>query len=238
MKVRLGYSNYLFYERSEIMFNIPTDWAYILKEEMAKPYFQKLEHFVIEQYEQKTVYPPKEKIFAALEYTPFDKVRVVILGQDPYHGPNQAHGLSFSVEKHVKIPPSLKNMYKELQDDLQISPPNHGNLMKWATQGVLLLNTVLTVEAGKANSHKNQGWEQFTDAIIQKLAERKEPVIFVLWGAPAQKKEQLIGRNSQHTIIKAPHPSPLSAYRGFFGSKPYSQINTILKDQPIDWTIS
>ena len=220
------------------MFNIPTDWAYILKEEMEKPYFQKLEHFVIEQYEQKTVYPPKEKIFAALEYTPFDKVSVVILGQDPYHGPNQAHGLSFSVEKHVKIPPSLKNMYKELQDDLQISPPNHGNLIKWATQGVLLLNTVLTVEAGKANSHKNQGWEQFTDAIIQKLAERKEPVIFVLWGAPAQKKEQLIGRNSQHTIIKAPHPSPLSAYRGFFGSKPYSQINTILNDHPIDWTIS
>lgn len=220
------------------MFNIPTDWAYILKEEMSKPYFQKLEHFVIGQYEQKTVYPPKEKIFAALEYTPFDKVRVVILGQDPYHGPNQAHGLSFSVEKHVKIPPSLKNMYKELQDDLQISPPNHGNLIKWATQGVLLLNTVLTVEAGKANSHKNQGWEQFTDAIIQKLAERKEPVIFVLWGAPAQKKEQLIGRNSQHTIIKAPHPSPLSAYRGFFGSKPYSQINTILNDHPIDWTIS
>ena len=220
------------------MFNIPTDWAYILKEEMSKPYFQKLEHFVIGQYEQKTVYPPKEKIFAALEYTPFDKVRVVILGQDPYHGPNQAHGLSFSVEKHVKIPPSLKNMYKELQDDLQISPPNHGNLIKWATQGVLLLNTVLTVEAGKANSHKNQGWEQFTDAIIQKLAERKEPVIFVLWGAPAQKKEQLIGRNSQHTIIKAPHPSSLSAYRGFFGSKPYSQINTILNDHPIDWTIS
>jgi len=238
MRVRLRYSIYLFYERGEIMFNIPTDWAYILKEEMSKPYFQKLEHFVIGQYEQKTVYPPKEKIFAALEYTPFDKVRVVILGQDPYHGPNQAHGLSFSVEKHVKIPPSLKNMYKELQDDLQISPPNHGNLIKWATQGVLLLNTVLTVEAGKANSHKNQGWEQFTDAIIQKLAERKEPVIFVLWGAPAQKKEQLIGRNSQHTIIKAPHPSPLSAYRGFFGSKPYSQINTILNDHPIDWTIS
>lgn len=220
------------------MFNIPTDWAHILKDELSQPYFQQLEQFVTEQYKQTTVYPPKEKIFAALEHTPFDKVRVVILGQDPYHGPNQAHGLSFSVEKNVKIPPSLKNMYKELQDDLNIPQPTHGNLTKWATQGVLLLNTVLTVEAGKANSHQNQGWEKFTDAIIQKLADRKEPVIFVLWGAPAQKKEKLIGHNSQHTILKAPHPSPLSAYRGFLGSKPFSKINEILKNNPIDWKIS
>lgn len=220
------------------MFNIPTDWAHLLKDELSQPYVQQLEQFLTEQYKQTTVYPPKDKIFAALEHTPFEKVRVVILGQDPYHGPNQAHGLSFSVEKNVKIPPSLKNMYKELQDDLNIPQPSHGNLIKWATQGVLLLNTVLTVEAGKANSHQNQGWEQFTDAIIQKLAERKEPVIFVLWGSPAQKKEKLIGRNPQHTIIKAPHPSPLSAYRGFFGSRPYSQINAILNKDPIDWSIS
>ena len=220
------------------MFNMPTDWAHILKDELSKPYVQQLEQFVTEQYKQTTVYPPKDKIFAALEHTPFDKVRVVILGQDPYHGPNQAHGLSFSVEKNVKIPPSLKNMYKELQDDLNIPQPTHGNLTKWANQGVLLLNTVLTVEARKANSHQNQGWEQFTDAIIQKLAERKEPVIFVLWGAPAQKKEKLIGSNPQHTILKAPHPSPLSAYRGFFGSKPYSRINAILNDNPVDWSIT
>lgn len=220
------------------MFNIPEDWAYLLKNELEKPYFQQLQQFVTEQYNKTTVYPPKEKIFAALEHTPFDKVRVVILGQDPYHGPNQAHGLSFSVENEVKIPPSLKNMYKELQDDLKIPQPPHGNLIKWATQGVLLLNTVLTVEAGKANSHQKQGWEQFTDAIIQTLAERKEPVIFVLWGAPAQKKEKLTGQNPQHTILKAPHPSPLSAYRGFFGSKPYSKINAILNESPIDWTIS
>ena len=220
------------------MFNIPEDWAYLLKDELDMPYFQQLQQYVENEYKQTTVYPPKEKVFSAFEHTPFDKVRVVILGQDPYHGPNQAHGLSFSVEKDMKIPPSLKNMYKELQDDLNIPQPTHGNLTKWAKEGVLLLNTVLTVEAGKANSHQKRGWEQFTDAVIQKLAERKEPVIFVLWGAPAQKKEKLIGSNSQHTILKAPHPSPLSAYRGFFGSKPYSKINVILNDNPIDWAIS
>ena len=153
------------------MFNIPKDWAYLLKDELEKPYFQQLQQFVENEYKQTTVYPPKEKVFAAFEHTPFDKVRVVILGQDPYHGPNQAHGLSFSVEKDMKIPPSLKNMYKELQDDLNIPQPTHGNLTKWAKEGVLLLNTVLTVEAGKANSHQKRGWEQFTDAVIQKLAE-------------------------------------------------------------------
>lgn len=218
------------------MLTIPNGWTSVLKEEITKPYFEQLQHYLLNQYNEATIYPKKENIFKALELTPFNKVKVVILGQDPYHGENQAHGLSFSVEKGEKIPPSLRNMYKELYDDLGMEPALHGDLTSWAKQGVLLLNTVLTVQAGKANSHKNKGWEQFTDCIIEQLAKRSEPVIFVLWGGPAQKKEELIKPYSQHSIIKAPHPSPLSAYRGFFGSKPYSKINSLLNEK-IDWTI-
>ena len=218
------------------MLTVPSGWSFVLQDEMTKPYFKELHQFITKQYNETTVYPAKENIFKALELTPFNEVKVVILGQDPYHGENQAHGLSFSVERGEKIPPSLRNMYKELFDDVGIEPATHGNLMSWAKQGVLLLNTVLTVQAGKANSHKNKGWEQFTDRIIEELAKRNEPVIFVLWGAPAQKKEALIKQYPQHAIIKSPHPSPLSAYRGFFGSKPYSKINTLLAEK-IDWTI-
>ena len=218
------------------MLTVPSGWSFVLQEEITKPYYNELLQFLTKQYSETAIYPAKENIFKALELTPFNEVKVVILGQDPYHGENQAHGLSFSVERGVKIPPSLRNMYKELFDDLGIAPATHGNLTSWAKQGVLLLNTVLTVQAGKANSHKNKGWEQFTDTIIVELGKRSEPVIFVLWGAPAQKKEALIKQYPQHAIIKAPHPSPLSAYRGFFGSKPFSKINTVLAEK-IDWTI-
>ena len=176
----------------------------------------------------------------ALHTTGYSDVKVVILGQDPYHGPNQAHGMSFSVKPGVPQPPSLKNMLKELQDNLGYPIPDHGYLMKWAQQGVLLLNTVLTVRAGEANSHKGKGWEQFTDAIITKLAERQKPIIFVLWGRPAQAKKSIIARHPQHVILEAPHPSPLSAHRGFFGSKPYSKINEQLiawGEKPIDWQL-
>ena len=218
------------------MFTVPSGWSCVLQDEITKPYYNELLQFLTKQYSETTIYPRKENVFKALELTPFNEVKVVILGQDPYHGENQAHGLSFSVERGEKIPPSLRNMYKELNDDLGIEPATHGNLTSWAKQGVLLLNTVLTVQAGKANSHKNKGWEQFTDRIIVELGRRSEPVIFVLWGAPAQKKEMLIKQYPQHTIIKSPHPSPLSAYRGFFGSKPYSTINSILKEK-INWAI-
>jgi uracil-DNA glycosylase len=218
------------------MFTVPSGWSCVLQDEITKPYYNELLQFLTKQYSETTIYPRKENVFKALELTPFNEVKVVILGQDPYHGENQAHGLSFSVERGEKIPPSLRNMYKELNDDLGIEPATHGNLTSWAKQGVLLLNTVLTVQAGKANSHKNKGWEQFTDRIIVELGRRSEPVIFVLWGAPAQKKEMLIKQYPQHKIIKSPHPSPLSAYRGFFGSKPYSTINTILKEK-INWAI-
>jgi uracil-DNA glycosylase len=218
------------------MFTVPSGWSCVLQDEITKPYYNELLQFLTKQYSETTIYPRKENVFKALELTPFNEVKVVILGQDPYHGENQAHGLSFSVERGEKIPPSLRNMYKELNDDLGIEPATHGNLTSWAKQGVLLLNTVLTVQAGKANSHKNKGWEQFTDRIIVELGRRSEPVIFVLWGAPAQKKEMLIKQYPQHKIIKSPHPSPLSAYRGFFGSKPYSAINTILKEK-INWAI-
>lgn len=216
------------------------DWQQLLEEEFEKPYYEQLRKFVAEEYSKGPVFPPKDEVMQALQTVSYEQVKVVILGQDPYHGPNQAHGMSFSVKKGVRQPPSLKNMLKELQDDIGCKIPDHGYLMKWAEQGVLLLNTVLTVRQGEANSHKGHGWEQFTDAVITKLAGRKQPIIFVLWGRPAQMKKSIIAQHPQHVILEAPHPSPLSAHRGFFGSKPYSKINTQLLawgQQPIDWQL-
>lgn len=218
---------------------LKNDWAELLQGEFNQAYFQSLQQFLLHEYEQHTVYPAMEHIYNALHYTPYNKTRVVILGQDPYHGPNQAHGLSFSVPKGVKQPPSLKNILKELQDDIGISIPSHGCLEPWTKQGVLLLNTVLTVRDGEPNSHAGRGWEQLTDEIIRKLNHKGDPVAFVLWGKPAQQKLRLI-TNSNHFLITAPHPSPLSAHRGFFGSKPFSKINQWLNDQgrkAIDWTL-
>lgn len=216
------------------------DWQEMLASEFEKSYYEELQQFVTKEYAMGTVYPPKEEVMNALHLTAYSDVKVVILGQDPYHGPNQAHGMSFSVKPGIPQPPSLRNMLQELRDDIGCPMPDHGYLMKWAEQGVLLLNTVLTVREGQANSHKGQGWEQFTDAIIAKLAERKDPIIFVLWGRPAQTKKSIIQQFPQHVIIEAPHPSPLSAYRGFFGSKPYSNANAQLiawGKAPIDWSL-
>lgn len=218
---------------------IPDGWKTILNDEIKKDYYQQLAQFLETEYSNDIIFPKKENIFKALEATPFDDVQVVILGQDPYHGDNQAHGLSFSVLPGEKIPPSLKNMYKELASDLEIEESNTGYLMPWAKQGILLLNTVLTVRKGQANSHKGKGWETFTDAIIQTLNKRDDPIIFVLWGKPAQQKKKMIDTN-KHFFVEAPHPSPLSAYRGFFGSQPFSQINTLLEKQgknPINWKL-
>ncbi|KOP77907.1 uracil-DNA glycosylase [Lysinibacillus sp. FJAT-14745] len=220
----------------------PNDWQEILVEEIEKTYYTKLRQFVADEYATQTIYPPMNDVMNAFYTTTYHDVKVVILGQDPYHGPNQAHGLSFSVMPGIPHPPSLRNMLKELQDDLGCPIPQNGTLTKWAQQGVMLLNTVLTVRAGQANSHKEQGWEQFTDAVIDKLASRDKPIIFVLWGKPAQRKKLLIRKYSTpHLILEAPHPSPLSAYRGFFGSKPYSKINAQLVEwgeQPIDWSLA
>ncbi|MFB6466290.1 uracil-DNA glycosylase [Cytobacillus sp. Hz8] len=218
---------------------LPDDWLEMLEEEFEKPYLINLKHFLLKEYKQGTVYPKQSDVFNALNYTPYKNVKVVILGQDPYHGENQAHGLSFSVKKGVDIPPSLRNIFKELRDDLGYEIPHHGNLLKWAQQGVLLLNTVLTVRAGEANSHKGRGWERFTDEIIRKLNNREKPIIFLLWGRPAQAKQGLIDRN-KHIIITSSHPSPLSAHRGFFGSRPFSQVNHFLKEMnetEINWKI-
>ena len=219
--------------------NFNNDWNDLLKDEFQKDYYIKLRKFLITEYRNKTIFPDQYDIFNALHYTAYKDVKVVILGQDPYHGPNQAHGLSFSVKPGVKIPPSLLNMYKELQDDLGYYVPNNGYLKKWADQGVLLLNTSLTVVASQANSHKSIGWEVFTDKIISLLNDRKDPVVFILWGNNAISKEKLI-TNHWHHIIKSVHPSPLSASRGFFGSKPFSKTNSFLKSigkTPIDWQI-
>lgn len=216
-----------------------TTWKDVLAVEKDQNYFKQVMNFVADRRKHTTVYPPQKDVFNALKYTEYDQVKVVILGQDPYHGPNQAHGLSFSVQDGVALPPSLLNIFKELQNDLGIPISHTGNLTSWAKQGVLLLNTVLTVEAGLANSHKNQGWEQFTDNVIKRLNEREKRIIFVLWGRPAQAKASLI-TNPQHIILKAPHPSPLSAHRGFFGSRPFSQINQLLiesNQEPIAWNI-
>ena len=214
-----------------------TTWNEILAEEMQKDYFQELQAFVQKRREEVRVFPEENDVFRALELTPFESVKVVILGQDPYHGFGQAHGLSFSVQKGISLPPSLKNIYKELQEDIGGGLPTEGDLSHWAKQGVLLLNTVLTVEEGNANSHKGMGWERLTNRLIESLNELNHPVIFILWGKPAQDKEKLI-TNPSHVILKAPHPSPLSAYRGFFGSKPFSKVNEMLIQQeqtPIRW---
>lgn len=221
------------------MITFKNSWQDLLIDEFDKEYYLNLRQFLIKEYQTKIVYPDKYDIFNALHYTDYHGVKVVILGQDPYHGPNQAHGLSFSVKPGVIPPPSLMNIYKELKDDLNCYIPNNGYLKKWADQGVLLLNTVLTVVEGQANSHKGKGWEQVTDRIISLLNERKEPIVFILWGNNAQSKTNLI-TNTNHCIIKSVHPSPLSASRGFFKSKPFSQTNTVLAsmgEEPINWQI-
>lgn len=216
---------------------IPADWRDVLRSELDAPYWANLQSFVAEERRGHTIYPADEHVFSALHLTPYAGVNVLLLGQDPYHGPGQAHGLCFSVLPGVAPPPSLVNMFKELQSDLGLPPPAHGNLAKWAEQGVLMLNTVLTVRAGQPNSHKGQGWERFTDAIISAVNARTDPVVFVLWGNHAQKKRALIDER-RHTIIQSAHPSPLSARNGFFGSKPYSKINEALRlagKPAIDW---
>jgi uracil-DNA glycosylase len=222
------------------MAEIAGDWFPAVRAEFAKPYYRELYRFVSEEYRTKQIFPPPQDLFNALHLTPLGKVKVVILGQDPYHNVHQAHGLCFSVpEDQPEIPPSLINIYRELHDDLGCTIPNHGFLADWARQGVLLLNAVLTVEAHKANSHKGKGWEQLTDTIIRKLNEKKEPVVFILWGANARSKKQFI-TDPRHLILESVHPSPLSAYNGFFGSKPFSKTNDFLKKnglKPIDWQI-
>lgn len=219
---------------------IGNDWDNLLAEEVQKDYFQALEAFLQEEAGTKTIYPPMEDIFNALKYTPYEAVRVVILGQDPYHGANQAHGFSFSVGQGVTPPPSLGNIFKEIREDVGIdNTGKHGTLTHWAEQGVLLLNTVLTVRAGEANSHRNKGWERFTDRIISLLDQKETPVVFLLWGNPAKAKAKLI-QNPKHLILTAPHPSPLSAYHGFFGCKHFSKTNQFLREQggrEIDWGI-
>ena len=218
---------------------IQNDWLDALKDEFRQPYYKKLFQTVNEEYRTRRIFPPADDIFNAFHLTPLHEVKVVILGQDPYHGEGQAHGLCFSVKPGVDIPPSLVNIYQELHDDLGCTIPNHGCLTKWAKQGVLLLNTVLTVRAHQANSHKGIGWEEFTDAAIRKLNEQDRPIVFMLWGRPAQAKKSML-HNPKHLILEAPHPSPLSAYRGFFGSRPFSQANRFLEAQgvePVDWQI-
>ena len=218
---------------------ITNDWANALKPEYRKDYYKKLFEFVGIEYASNTVYPPGDDIFNAFHLTPLKDVKVVIIGQDPYHEPNQAHGLSFSVKPGVDIPPSLQNIYKELQDDLGCYIPNNGYLVKWAKQGVLLLNAVLTVRAHAAASHQGKGWEEFTDAAIKIVNAENRPIVFMLWGSFARSKKAMLD-NPQHLILEAPHPSPLSAYRGFFGCKHFSKANEFLKEHgvsPIDWQI-
>ena len=214
-----------------------TDWNPLLRGEFAKPYWQQLQRFVAGERARHTVFPPEPEVFAALHLTPYATTRVVILGQDPYHGPKQAHGLCFSVRPGVAIPPSLANIHKELQADLGIDPPGHGNLDAWARQGVLLLNATLTVRAGQAASHQGKGWETFTDEVLRAVNGKPHPVVFILWGASARRKTSLIDP-SRHTIIQSAHPSPLSAHNGFFGSRPFSRTNAALEAaglDPIDW---
>lgn len=219
-------------------FIIEKSWKPFLAEEFKKPYMLKLMEFLKqEQQAGKSIYPNEKKVFEAFSLTPFDQVKVIILGQDPYHGKGQAHGLCFSVNKEVKIPPSLMNIYKELKNDMGIDPPVHGNLEKWARQGVLLLNTVLTVEDSKAGSHHQKGWEEFTDKVIEVLNQEKEHLVFILWGTPAQKKASQVN-TKKHLILRSVHPSPLSVYRGFSGSKPFSQANAYLSSyrfSEINW---
>ena len=215
------------------------DWLEALKDEFKKDYYKQLFEKVNEEYRTRLIFPPANDIFNAFHLTPLKDVKVVILGQDPYHGNNQAHGLCFSVKPEVEIPPSLVNIYKELHDDLGCTIPDHGYLVKWAKQGVLMLNTVLTVRAHQANSHRGIGWEEFTDAAIRVLNTQDRPIVFILWGRPAQMKKAMLN-NPKHLILEAPHPSPLSSYRGFFGSRPFSKTNQFLEAngvEPIDWQI-
>ena len=218
---------------------LSNDWLEPMSPEFKKPYYNELYKKVIEEYSAYQVFPPKDEIFSAFELTPLNDVKVVIIGQDPYHNINQAHGLCFSVKHGVDIPPSLVNIYKELSDDLGCYVPNNGYLVKWAKQGVLMLNSVLTVRAHMANSHQGIGWEKFTDAVIKVLNEQDRPIVYLLWGNPAQKKAAVVN-NPKHLLLKAPHPSPLSAYRGFFGCKHFSMANEFLVKngmEPIDWQI-
>ncbi|OBZ19021.1 uracil-DNA glycosylase [Bacillus sp. FJAT-27264] len=215
------------------------DWDKVLQEEVEKPYFDELRYALAREYKTHTVYPPKDELFSALKLTPYEGTRVVILGQDPYHGEGQAHGLSFSVKPGVRIPPSLRNIYAELHEDIGMPIPTHGYLKHWAEKGVLMLNAVLTVRESQPNSHKGLGWERFTDAIMEKLNERTVPMVFILWGSHAQKKGAFIDKK-RHLVIQSPHPSPLSAHRGFLGSRPFTQANRYLEShglQGIDWSI-
>ena len=216
-----------------------TDWNPLLADEFAKPYWAELMDFVKAERQQTQIFPPHDEVFSALHLTPYASTRVVILGQDPYHGPGQAHGLAFSVQRGVDVPPSLKNVYKEIEADLGHTPPAHGNLEHWARQGVLLLNSALTVQAHNAASHRGKGWEPFTDRVIEVVNEKPTRVVFILWGAHARAKGQMVDR-SRHVVIESPHPSPLSAHRGFFGSQPFSQTNAALVEsgqQPIAWSV-
>ena len=218
---------------------ITNDWLEAIQPEFSKPYYKELYSFVKDEYSKTIVYPPAEDIFNAFHFTPLKDVKVLLLGQDPYHNVNQAHGLSFSVLPGNDIPPSLQNIYKELHDDLGCYIPNNGYLKKWADQGVMLLNTVLTVRAHQANSHHDIGWEEFTNAAIKILNEQDRPMVFILWGRPAQSKKPMLN-NPKHMILEAPHPSPLSAFRGFFGSRPFSKTNAFLEEHgltPVDWQI-
>lgn len=216
-----------------------TDWNPVLKAQMEQPYWAELQSFVAAERAEQAVFPPKDEVFAALHLTPYADVRVLILGQDPYHGPGQAHGLCFSVRKGVPVPPSLQNIFKEMQSDIGATPPGHGNLQHWAEQGVLLLNATLTVRAHQAASHQGKGWERFTDAVIAAVNAKPERVVFILWGASARKKKALID-TSRHAVIESAHPSPLSAHNGFFGSRPFSRANELLEAAgrpPVDWAI-
>lgn len=217
-----------------------TDWNPLLNGEFAKPYWRELMDFVVAERNRTTVYPPPDEVFAALHMTPYASVKVLILGQDPYHGPSQAHGLCFSVRRGVEPPPSLQNIHKELADDLGCAIPTHGSLEHWARQGVLLLNATLTVRAHSAASHQKKGWETFTDEVIRVVNEKPERVVFILWGASAGKKKAFVDRR-RHVVIESPHPSPLSAHRGFFGSKPFSRANRALEEagrEPIEWCVA
>jgi uracil-DNA glycosylase len=218
---------------------LPASWQPVVGEELEKPYFKKLEAFLAEERRTYTIYPKEEDVFSSLEYTPYEQVRVLLLGQDPYHGPRQAHGASFSVRPNVPLPPSLRNIFKELQDDVGATPPDHGCLVPWARQGVLLLNAVLTVRAGQANSHQGQGWELFTDAVFKAVNDHPTRVVFLLWGAFARRKADMVDK-SRHIIIESAHPSPLSASNGFFGSRPFSRANASLREAglpEINWQL-
>lgn len=221
------------------MVNIGNEWDNLLKEEFEKDYYKKLRTILAHEYKTQTIYPDMYDIFNALKYTSYSDVKAVIIGQDPYHGEGQAHGLCFSVKKGIEPPPSLKNMFKEIKDELGIEPPSHGELTSWAKQGVLLLNTALTVRAGMANSHKDIGWEIFTDRVIELLNEREKPIVFMLWGANARRKATIV-TNPVHKILSCAHPSPLSAYNGFFGCGHFAKCNALLTESgeaPIDWKI-